>query len=122
MVDENLECSDRLELISRAGVVQLVSQLHRPNFQNHLLSNISLAVDSNRLIEHISVSKIRIEIASIIRIGLAYKFVPKSYIYLKSTCLARKNVLELISGDKCFSRISIESLYCLATSLCYYPI
>lgn len=84
MVDENLERNDRLKLISRAKVVQLVSQLHNPNVRNHLLSNISLAVDSGRPIIHISVDEIRIEVASIIRIGLAYKFVPKSSIYLKA--------------------------------------
>ncbi|EGZ17313.1 hypothetical protein PHYSODRAFT_501001, partial [Phytophthora sojae] len=94
-----------------------VSQLHRTDFRNNLLFNITPTIDSDGVIKYISISYIWVKVASIVRIGLAYKFVPESNIYLKSARLCRKNVLELVSGDKCFSRVSIETLYCLDTNL-----
>lgn len=45
IVDKNLECGDRFELISEAGVVQFISQLYRSDFQNQLLLNIRFAFD-----------------------------------------------------------------------------
>ncbi|KAL7999497.1 hypothetical protein Plhal703r1_c25g0106071 [Plasmopara halstedii] len=75
IVDINLEACNRLDLVPRAGIVELVSQLHGSDLGDDFFADISLAIDRNRSVKHVGITQVRVKVSCFILIAETNQFV-----------------------------------------------